>query len=367
MTLSPANSRRPSFLSSPPEKKRQKTINIPLSPQVAFLIPETLQVFTLFFLFSFATRRTFSFSFLHPIFFSETNSLENSHLHQSSMPPHLTQQEIVPAPGDVGALANRINKATHAIHNQINNLISIKIVFALRDPRIYRQGIQSFYHVFRTFEECWAEAMEGDDHIAHILKEVWTPAMVRTGPLEKDLLFYYDGAREKFETPIMGKQIEFVEHIRKSIKEKPHLALAYGHTMYLALFAGGRILRSSIMKSAGLFPQVEGLTTEEVALRGTNLFRFEEIEDEDQLRMDFKSRYELATRSALTEQEKREIIDESMEIFQRNIECVKEIALKNSTIMTQKIGYKIYQTGKIVVIALLLFLVFFQLRRMLFV
>lgn len=278
------------------------------------------------------------------------------------MPTKLSQSELVPAPGDVGALANRINKATHSIHNQINNLISIKMVFALRDPRIYRQGVQSFYHVFKTFEECWLEEMEKDGRIADILKEVWTPALARTEPLKRDLNFYYNDDASKFETPIMAQQIDFVQHIRKVITDKPHLALAYGHTMYLALFAGGRILRSSVMRSAGLFPQVEGLSTEEVALRGTNLFRFE-VDDEDALRLGFKSRYELSTRNDLTEQEKREIIEESEEIFRRNIQCVTEIGAKNAKIMTQKLGYKAFQATKIILLAFLIFALFYQLRR----
>lgn len=294
----------------------------------------------------------------------------------------LTQQELVPAPGDVGALANRINKATHAIHNQINNLISIKLVFALRDPRIYRQGIQSFYHVFKTFEEEWQAAMakasdfdekninnnDDDDstqRIAHILKQVWTPALARTAPLQLDLNFYYHNESDKFETPIMPQQVDFANHIRRVISEKPHLALAYGHTMYLALFAGGRILRSNIMRSAGLFPQIDGLSTEEVALRGTNLFRFE-VDDEDALRLGYKSRYELATRNDLTEQEKKEIIEESQEIFRRNILCVSEIAQKNAKIMAEKLGYKAFQASKIVLLVLLIFFVFYQLRRFLF-
>ena len=95
--------------------------------------------------------------------------------------------------------------------------------------------------------------------IQSILREVWTPALARTEPLRKDLNFYYDNDASKFEEPIMKEQIEFVQHIQKQIREKPYLALAYGHTMYLALFAGGRILRSNIMRAAGLFPQVEGL------------------------------------------------------------------------------------------------------------
>ncbi|KAF5095952.1 hypothetical protein DV451_004461 [Geotrichum candidum] len=281
----------------------------------------------------------------------------------------LSQQEIIPAPNDVGALANRINKATHSAHNKINNLISMKMVFALRDPRIYRQGIQSFYHVFKTYEECWQEEMnksikEGapEARIQSILREVWTPALARTEPLRKDLNFYYDNDASKFEEPIMKEQIEFVQHIQKQIREKPYLALAYGHTMYLALFAGGRILRSNIMRAAGLFPQVEGLSTEEVALRGTNLFQFQ-VEDEDALRMGFKSRFELATRNDLTEQEKQEIIAESQEIFRRNILCVSEIAEKNKKALLQKVGYRAFQTLKFVLIALLVFVVFYQFRR----
>lgn len=277
----------------------------------------------------------------------------------------MAQQEIIPAPNDVGALANRINKATHGIHNEINNLISVKMVFALRDPRIYRQGIQSFYHVFKTFEESWQEEMAKEGRIADILREVWTPALARTEPLRSDLNFYYHEDPSKFEEPVLKEQIEFVQYIRKAIAEKPHLALAYGHTMYLALFAGGRILRSNIMRAAGLFPQVEGLTTEEVALKGTNLFRFE-VDDEDALRLQFKSRFELSTRNDLSEQEKREIIDESLEIFRRNILCVSEIAKHNTHIMAQKIGYKVFKGAQIVLIALLVFAVFYQLRRMVY-
>lgn len=73
--------------------------------------------------------------------------------------------------------------------------------------------------------------------------------------------------------------------------------------MYLALFAGGKVLRSSLAKATGLFPQVDGQTTEQVSLYGTNLFQFD-VEDDQVLRQSYKREYELATRNALTEQEK---------------------------------------------------------------
>ena len=79
--------------------------------------------------------------------------------------------------------------------------------------------------------------------------------------------------------------------------------------------------------------------------------------------MGFKSRFELATRNDLTEQEKQEIIAESQEIFRRNILCVSEIAEKNKKALLQKVGYRALQTLKFVLIALLVFVVFYQFRR----
>lgn len=301
------------------------------------------------------------------------------------------QQDVIPAPNDVAALANRINKATHAIHNQINNLISLKMVFALRDPKIYRQGILSFYFVFKTFEELWLKELEkpiidldtlekssytpeqiakieDDNRIREILKEVWTPALARTYRLQKDLAFYYnmespEAFAAKFQEPIMKQQIDFVEHIRTVIPANPILILAYAHTLYLALFAGGRIMRSSIAKSTSLFPIVPGQTHEEVALKGTNLFNFD-VEDEEALRVDFKRRYELATRSNLSEEEKLAIIAESEEIFKRNIAAVDEVAKKNQKAIISKFGYKASKFGIVAVLVLLIFLVFYQVRRM---
>ena len=115
-------------------------------------------------------------------------------------------------------------------------------------------------------------------------------------------MFYYDDNREKFEKPMMSEQIEFVNHIVKSSNDKPYLLLAYLHVMYLALFAGGRIMRSSISRATGLFPQKNGLKHEEIVKLGTNFFTFD-VADENLLRLVYKRDYELLTRSGLTEEQ----------------------------------------------------------------
>ncbi|KAG5355916.1 Heme-binding protein [Yarrowia sp. B02] len=282
----------------------------------------------------------------------------------------LAQDDILPLPTDVGALANRINKATRGSHSKINNLINLKIVFALRDARIYRQGIQAFYHVFKTYEEVWQVEMNRKDdngeytRIAKILQQTWNPAITRTGPLTADLMFYY-GSEEKFRDPVMPEQRAFVEHIREVCTAQPHLLLAYGHVMYLALFAGGRILRSNVARAVGLFPKVPGQTQDEVAAKGTNLFRFE-VEDEEALRLEYKRNYELATRNDLTEEEKQDIIAESLDIFKRNTDCVSEISAKNSKAFAGKMGYKAAQAGYKLFLVLVALLVFYSVYSRLF-
>lgn len=284
--------------------------------------------------------------------------------------PKLSQDDILPLPTDVGALANRINKATRGSHSKINNLINLKIVFALRDARIYRQGIQAFYHVFKTYEEVWQIEMQRKDEsgnytrIAQILQQTWNPAITRTAPLTADLMFYY-GTEEKFRDPVMPEQRAFVEHIREVCHAQPHLLLAYGHVMYLALFAGGRILRSNVARAVGLFPKVPGQTQDEVAAKGTNLFRFE-VEDEEALRLEYKRNYELATRNELTEEEKQDIIAESLDIFKRNTDCVSEISAKNTAALAGKFGYKAFQAGYKVFLVTLVMLFLYMIYSRLF-
>lgn len=274
----------------------------------------------------------------------------------------LNQHEILPAPSDVGALANRINHETKALHNNINKLITLKLVLAYRDSRIYRQGLQSFYHVFATVERSLMKQFEKDDEWTELLKQVWKPEMGRTDKAEQDLMFYYDDRREKFESPFMSEQIKFVEHIQKVTAEKPYLFIAYLHVMYLGLFAGGRIMRSSISRATGLFPQKDGLKHEDIIRLGANFYTFD-VADEDAFRLIYKRDYELVTRSALTEEQKVEIIEESKYIFAQNAKCVSEIEQHNIARMSKKWAYIAATKGYYVVLALAALLVLFYIRR----
>ncbi|EGV62552.1 heme oxygenase [Yamadazyma tenuis] len=282
------------------------------------------------------------------------------------MPAKLGQQEILPLKNDVGALANRINTETRGLHDKIDKQVTLKLAIAYRDPKIYRQGLQSFYHVFQSIERSINRelAKSNDDDMTRLLRSVWKPVMARTENAEKDLLFYYDNTREKFETPIMPEQIKFSNHIEQATKQKPYLLLAYMHVMYLALFAGGRIMRSSISKATGLFPHVPGHSYDEIVKMGTNFYTFN-VEDEDFLRIIFKRDYELFTRNTLTEEQKQDIVEEAKYIFAQNSVCVSELEKHNLTKIQQKWSYIAITKGYYVLMGVLCLTVLYYVRRIL--
>ncbi|ODV86047.1 hypothetical protein CANARDRAFT_28095 [[Candida] arabinofermentans NRRL YB-2248] len=254
------------------------------------------------------------------------------------------QSEIIPAKNDLGALGNRINLETRSLHDKIDKLMTLKFAIAVRDPKVYRQGIQMFYHIFNTIEICLNREMERNTRYSEMLKSIYKPAMLRTANLYQDLMFFYGDRPEKFSSPVLPKQIEFTQHILKVTQDKPYLLLAYMHVMYLALFAGGRIMSSKVAKSLRLFPQIEGKSFDDIQLMGTNFFKFE-VEDMETLRIIYKRDYELQTRNFLTEQEKLDVIKESQFIFSTNSECVKEIETHNLERIKGKLSYQLVTKG----------------------
>ncbi|CUM63353.1 uncharacterized protein PRCAT00000926001 [Priceomyces carsonii] len=274
----------------------------------------------------------------------------------------LSQHEILPAKTDVGALANRINANTKECHDKVNKQMALKLAIALRDPKIYRQGVQSFYHVFSTIERCLNDQVNANNEWSLILKQIWKPEVARTEKCETDLLFYYDDDRKKFMNPVMPEQIKFVNHIETVTKEKPYLLLAYMHVMYLALFAGGKVLRSSVSKATGLFPHKDGLKHEDVIKLGANMFIFD-VADESLLRMIYKRDYELLTRNNLTEAQKLDIIEESKYIFAQNSRCISEIEKHNLVKITKKWSYIIATRGYYIAIFSLILALLYFVRR----
>ncbi|VEU24050.1 DEKNAAC105188 [Brettanomyces naardenensis] len=267
-----------------------------------------------------------------------------------------------PLPTDLAALGNRINVETRPYHQKIDKQVTLKFAIAVRDPKVYRQGIQLFYHLFKTIEECLSTEIARDSKYSAMLRDTWKPELARTDKLYSDLMFFYQDHPEKFVTPMIKQQIESCAHIRQVTSEKPYLLLAYLHVLYLALFAGGRIMSSQVAKSLKLFPQMEGRSVDEVVALGTNLFRFD-VNDPQSLRIVFKSDYDLQTRNFLSESEKQDVIEESKLAFEITADGIKEIERHNLKRLQSKLSYQIVTNGRYLALLVVTLVGFWFARR----
>lgn len=261
----------------------------------------------------------------------------------------------VPSPTDVGALANRINFHTRDAHNKINAYMSVRLAFALKHGFIYRQGILTYYHIFDAIEQELDRLMqdartEEEIQIQDVLRQFWVEEFRRSNRIFRDLEVLYSpeykntgDLRDFVSAQVLPPKLQnYVDYIHESVQKDPCTILAYCHVMYLALFAGGKVMRSNIYRHTGLFPKFEFLSPKELVLRGTNFFTFsdEGTDAENKLRWKYKEGYELATRSELSETQKKKIIEVSSQIFNWNMEVIGELGELNKKELMGKFSFK---------------------------
>ncbi|SCU89206.1 LADA_0E14224g1_1 [Lachancea dasiensis] len=263
---------------------------------------------------------------------------------------------VIPSPTDVGALANRINFHTREQHNEIGLQMGVKFAFAMRHGFIYRQGVLAYYYAFNAIEQEIDRILENattqeEIQTRDILQQFWVDEFRRSDMIFKDLELLFSkeypcsASLRMFlaENVLPPEQQNFVDYIHSGIKAAPTSVLAYCHVLYLALFAGGRAMRSTMYRNTGLFPQFPDLTPQEVVKRGTNFFTFSQdgVMAENQLRKDYKRGYELATRQGLSEEQKLHILEVSKEVFRWNTRIVSEIGEINRQELMGKLSFKL--------------------------
>lgn len=128
-----------------------------------------------------------------------------------------------------------------------------------------------------------------DPRIKTALRDLYSTPLLRTPQIAKDLRYYYGSTPFSTGTPTTIQRTAYVNHIRQVVTEKPHVVIAYAYNYYMALFAGGKVLRYQITKAKDFFPRRYGMTEEECVEAGTNIFSFEvERGKEEGLRESFK-------------------------------------------------------------------------------
>jgi heme oxygenase len=197
--------------------------------------------------------------------------------------------------------------------------------------------------------------------IDSLLQHLYMPGLMRSNRLKQDISHLTGWPDHVVEQQIetveqQGRLSEFIQHIKKAIENKPHVLLAYSYILFMALFAGGRFIRASL-EAAGeefweQFPspvkptklpcqyiekpveRASGLTDEELATNPCHshadhtmplrFLHFKSAEDGEDLKREFKRRL-LDLETILTDNEKHDIIQEGVCIFENMLRLVEQL------------------------------------------
>lgn len=305
---------------------------------------------------------------------------------------------------DQRPLAEALKATTRPIHKKLNRLIMCRMPLALppraNDPPVYATGLLHIAPIYMAFEALWEDILtppgdeldssraSGEDKTAGpipledfkkpaiplklglILSKLFLPGLRRTGPLRRDLESLTGWSSAELNAEIRrlvtsgGSLSEFTRRIRESVEERPHVLISYGYILYMALFAGGRFIRSSLESQGASFwdKAPASLAQPGMATGGDELadgdinqdskpvkksnetgsvhshasssgphspppvsfLRFETPSDGEELKNEFKGRL-LDAECLLSENEKEEIIQEAAVIFEEMLSVVQQL------------------------------------------
>lgn len=146
---------------------------------------------------------------------------------------------------------------------------------------------------------------------------------MRSQRLRRDLHFL-QSMHGGSEMPRWGQGIEdFIAQMRETVKQKPHVLVAYAWVMYMAIFSGGRWIRAQLQSAGDQFWHCDKASL----LSGTpgmHLFCFDGERDGEDIKADFKVRLEEAE-GIFTPAQRQEVVQEATNIFRFCITLVADL------------------------------------------
>lgn len=200
--------------------------------------------------------------------------------------------------------SSELRNKTKDVHDKSDRLINLKLVVVLTDTKLYAEAITEFYFVFRTIEEC-IDRLKEDPRI----HQFYIKEMFRKEAFERDLEYFLGSDWSENIRPSIPAQA-YCDRLYEIADTNPVLLIAYIHSMYLALLAGGQILKRIIKKTLGLSGEL-----------GLSLFEFEDI-NRKELRRQILS---IVDGLNLSRQEKDAIIEEKFRVFDMNNKLARNI------------------------------------------
>ncbi|KAL8916754.1 MAG: hypothetical protein Q9172_006147 [Xanthocarpia lactea] len=216
-------------------------------------------------------------------------------------------------------------------HTTLNQLILQFLPFALppytASNELYALGICHVHPIYSIFESFFGTHIESNtlpSRTIEIITALHLPKLERAEALGNDIKLLLPPSH-RVPSPIHHPRLEaFKLHIQSSLASRPHVLVAYTWIFYMALFSGGRYIRSKLR--TGFAPSSTSNSQRHAdQLASLSFWNFPGDADGEDLKIEFKDR--IATLSdVLTEEEKADIIAEGVHIMTSLTDVVEEAA-----------------------------------------
>ena len=242
------------------------------------------------------------------------------------------------------SLAAQINAATRSQHTQLNRLLIHLLPSALpphaRHPALFAHGLAAFARIFYTFEAVWREISNApdrpssrhahEDAVRVAVARVRMAELERTSRLRADLTLL--AARTGDAKGSVAGYERLWQRRADELLVRPHLLLAYGWVMYMAVFSGGRWIRQELARAGSEFwdgtsagngmapPEAHEWSRE----RSGFSFLFFDTADGEHMKEMFRLRFAEAE-TLLTKDEREDVVAAAMQLFDDCIALVKAI------------------------------------------
>jgi heme oxygenase len=273
------------------------------------------------------------------------------------------------------SLGESINVATRSVHTKLNKLILSRLPLVVppqaNDPSNYVSGLLHITPIYSTFESLWQNILsqpvttkngyrlhghscEGCkpsaasqvtpstgpaphqemscSRIYSLLRHVHMPELERVESLKQDIMLMTGWSPDLLEEQILSATdspilFTFLENISRSVKDRPHVLLAYAWVLYMALFSGGRFIKASMSRVEMDFWKANIMTPDPgkgVDMPPLNFFTFNGPGDGDGIKLEFKKRLG-DSEPLLTDRERGDVVAEAQHIFESMVEIVGEL------------------------------------------
>lgn len=204
-------------------------------------------------------------------------------------------------------LSEQIKAATQEKHVRAENT---QLMLSFQKGQItqtqYKVLLCSLYEIYKVLEE---ELDRNSSHPA--VAPIYFPQELdRVEPLKKDLEFFF-GADWRRKVIVPAATQRYTQRLREIGKEKPALLVAHAYTRYLGDLSGGQVLGKIAQKALGL-------STKE----GLSFFYFPGVNSANRFKQLYRSRMNSIE---LTEQQRREVLDEAVAAFEFNIQVFDDL------------------------------------------